>query len=360
MVTDEEIERQNREDAELYDAGEYHATKKPFTDDMAWVAMSRADWRFLSGNEYKAMSELTYQQFYKLKLKKDPRYHSGIKQLAHDIGIGRAACTNAINSLESKWGLISVERRGNSAWVIAVLRAPSYHLPREFPVPELSPRERTEAPDIDPLTGEILPREPGKRCAGITITGQRCKRNTRVGDYCARHHSQDPCIESMQPLVSPQYIGAIDPCIKTEPGVPIVREIVRDSREGSASQPFNASESQIAPHEISAQEFLSEHPELDDLDPPATFEQRAEIVALQRQLGLTRAELIDRLDILGYSEESPYSVSESQAAELIAALSAEILPEPSPPTVEPEPIVIPRRPTIGAYRRKSELVGANV
>jgi hypothetical protein len=330
----EEIDKLNQEDLDLYDSGEF-PSKEPFTDDKAWASLSRADWRYLDGNEYKVISELTYQQCYNLKRKKDPRYKRGIARLAHDLTIGRQACTRAVNSLESKWHLIGVDRRRNAAWIIKVLRAPNYDLPAEFPVPEVAPRKRTDGPTLDPVTGEILPRQPGKQCAGITVKGERCIRNTRVGNYCVRHLDQDPCIGSIQPLASNQYNRAIDPCIESEPEVPIVREIVRDSERGSPSafQPLNASGSQIAPREKTAEEFLSEHPELNELNVPVTFAQRAVIVAEQRRLKYSRESVIDLCALLGFVVESSADLTERQAEDLIEALKAQPDPEREPELV---------------------------
>jgi len=120
----------------------------------------------------------------------------------------------------------------------------------------------------------------------------------------------------------------------------------------SASQPSSL---QNAAREISAQEFQEIADKLfSDLEDLATREQILEIRRLKESLALDNEMMRDRIAMdCAVKVERSADLTQSQAAVLIASMQA----EDSPPTVEPDPIVIPRKPTVGAYRRKPELVG---
>lgn len=285
---------------------------KTFDDDRdGWVSMRRMDWRYLDGPDYRILSELSYQQFHKLKNKAEPRYPGGINGLARTLSMTWRTAERALKRLEER-GYIRTEPNGHGALIVEVLHAPGHKVngipvvaddPPTIPAPKLY--KKSPAPTRDPVTGEILPRPESRLCAGKTISGERCRRRTRDGDYCQTHWlPQDPYdISTESPYVEttePQNC----PYAETSQGVPIVRDSELDSAASSES-------------------FFTEHPELYSLS-HATHEQVRRIRSFKSELRLSRDAMVDLIeDVIGIRVAGSGELTQSQADEVIEHIEAQ-------------------------------------
>ena len=123
-------------------------------------------------------------------------------------GVPRREIPGILKDLD-RWNWLRVEWRGKKAPLVEVLHAPKYKQQgwgrdntKNLSWPERPPRSKSEAPKIDPMTGEVLPREPKRQCRGKTVTGSRCQKFTLQGDYCNKHANQ--WRSDAPPLASPE------------------------------------------------------------------------------------------------------------------------------------------------------------